>query len=306
MNFLCNLFNHSEIGQRSLEDVVGIFGHQLRALGHTCIWDTSNRGFLNTVRGEGLNIIVEGFTPGATEVVVNAHKQGARFIILATEEPTERGFNHGTQPEMVYRQKTFPDAAKYAEGIICLVPGKYVTDWYGQFAPTAWTELGYAPSLVRPNDTVPTHDFGFYGSLTRRRLTILRRLAKYANSSRAVRIVADFKTQVERDVAMREAKVVVQLRKFDRMGLVSSSRCNTALCLGRPVVAEPHDLSKPWDEIVSFTDTIEQFYDVCMFMRSTWRHARQQQFERFKTILSPDNCVGQAFRKIGVFEAVAA
>lgn len=306
MRFLANMFNHSDVGQRSLEDVIGIFGHQLRALGHTAIWDTTNRGFLNTENGEGLNIVVEGFTPAAIEVMANAYVQGARFIILATEEPTDYGFNYGTQPEMVYRQKTFPAAAKYAEGIICLVPGQKVIDWYGQFAPTAWTELGYAPSLVRPNDTMPTHDFGFYGSLTRRRLSILRRLAKRANSLKAVRIVADFKTQVERDVAMREAKVVVQLRKFDKMGLVSSSRCNTALCLGRPVVAEPHDLSKPWDEIVKFTDTMEQFYDTCMFMKATWRHVREQQFEKFKTLLSPDNCVGQAFRKIGVFEAVAA
>lgn len=285
---------------------MGILGHQLRALGHTAIWDTTNRQFLNTKNGEGLNIVVEGFTPAAIEVMANAYAQGARFIILATEEPTPRGFNHGTQQEMVYRQKTFPDAAKYAEGIICLVPGKHVTDWYGQFAPTAWTELGYAPSLVRPNDTIPTHDFGFYGSLTRRRLTILRRLAKRANSLKAVRIVADFKTQVERDVAMREARVVVQLRKFESMGLVSSSRCNTALCLGRPVVAEPHNLSKPWDEIVSFTNSMEQFFDVCLFMRSTWRHVREQQFERFKTLLSPDNCVGRAFREIRVFEALAA
>ena len=166
--------------------------------------------------------------------------------------------------------------------------------------------MGYAPSLVRPNDTKPTHDFGFYGSLTRRRLSILKRLAKYANNPLAVRLVSDFKTQTERDTAMRQAKVVVQLRKFDRMGLVSSSRCNTALCLGRPVVAEPHDLSKPWDEIVTFTQPMEQFFSMCLFMRATWRSKHEAQMERFKTLLSPDNCVGQAFRKIGIFQAVAA
>lgn len=306
MRFLVNLYNHSDIGQRSLEDVIGIMGHQLRALGHQCDWDPTNHGFLNTLKGEGLNIVVEGFTQPAIDIIRDAHGQGARFIILATEEPTEYGFNQGTQPEMVFRQNTFPGAAKYADGIICLVPGKHVTDWYGQFARTAWTELGYAPSLIRPDDFTPTYDFGFYGSLTKRRLSILRRLAKRANSPSAVRIVADFKTQVERDRAMREAKVVVQLRKFDKMGLVSSSRCNTALCLGRPVVAEPHDLSKPWDEIVCFTQTMDQFYDVCLYMRSTWRNIHERQLERFKVALSPDNCVGRAFREIGVFQAVAA
>lgn len=295
------MFNHSEIGQRSLEDVIGIMGHQIRALGHEIVWDTKNDQFLNTVGGQGWNIVVEGFTPHSIGIMKQGYEAGARFIILATEEPTPKGFNHGTQFEMIKRQETFPDAAHWAEGIICLVPGDHVVNWYGQFCPAAYTELGFAPSLLRVTNKVPTYDFGFYGSVTKRRLRILKKLARHARlSENAVRIIGDFKSQMERDEIMRESKVIVQIRKFDEMGLVSSSRCNTALCLGRPVVAEPHLLSKPWDEIVRFTTTTEGFYDACLIARATWKGLHRSQFETFKEKLSPEKCVGAAFEKIGI------
>jgi hypothetical protein len=309
MRFLVNMFNHSELGQRSLEDVVGIFGHQVRALGHDIIWDQKNQKFYNTLGGQGINIVVEGFTESSIQVIANAHAQGCRFIILATEEPCEEpghvGFNQGTQREMVYRQKTFPEAAKFSDGIIHLVPGEHVTRWYGQFAPTSYTELGYAPTLERPDRTTPRYDYGFYGSVTKRRMKILRKLAKYAgygSMDRAVRIVPDFKEQIDRDRAMRDVRVVVQIRKFDEMGLVSSSRCNTALCLGRPVVAEPHLLSKPWDEIVTFAPTIEAFYNSALMARSAWRGIHADQMNKFKNKLPPAACAGAALAKLGVVE----
>lgn len=295
------MYNHSDIGQRSLEDVVGIWGHQLRALGHEIIWDQRNGQFLNTLANQGLNVVVEGFTDYAIQIMSDAYEKGARFIILATEEPSPKGFNQGTQPEMVKRQVTFPRAANYAEGIIHLVPGEHVTRWYGQFAPSAPCELGYAPSLIRAGDFEPTYEFGFYGSVTKRRLRILKRLARRCQlNEKAITLIADFKDQKERDRIMRKAKVIVQIRKFEDMGLVSSSRCNTALCLGRPVVAEPHLLSKPWDEIVTFANTLESFYDVCQITRSAWRGVWRGQMNAFMNKLSPEKCVGKAFHDIGI------
>jgi hypothetical protein len=293
------LENHSDMGQRSLEDVIGIMGHQLRALGHRAVWDINNRGAF-VPQESGINVIVEGFTPQLVEVLARCHAQGIRFLILATEEPTEKGFNHGTQPEMVRRQKVFPEAAKYCEGILHLVPGEHITRWYSQFAPAAYAELGYARTLVRGNDIKPDFEFGFYGSMTARRLRILKRLANATNSVNAVKLMTDFKTQAERDAAMRRAKVIVQVRKFEEMGLVSSSRCNTALCLGRPVVAEPHLLSKPWDEVVRFTESLEGFISTCLMVRAAWRGVWATQFERFKQKLTPEVCVGEPLRKIGL------
>lgn len=298
---------HNELGRRSLEDVAQIVGLQLRALGHEAYLDPRNlAGDLDrqvyTTRPDGINVLIEGFTPAWVGHIAKARSMGCRFMILATEEPTERGFNWGTQKEMVRRQETFPEAARLCEGILHLVPGEHVTRWYGQFAPAAQAELGYAPGLLRLDRTEPEFDFGFYGSLSPRRLRILKRLAQLSGKEKAVKIVADFKTGPERDAAMRRARVVVQIRKFDKMGLVSSSRCNTALMIGRPVVAEPHDaeLSRPWDEVIRFPQTMEGFYHNAVLARAAWRQVWNDQVEKFGRAFTPERCVGEPLRRIGL------
>lgn len=302
MQFLFWLGNHNEMGRRSLEDVIGIMGHQLLAIGHTPKWNQKDDQFLDG--NSGINVIVEGFTDWSIRAMAESYARGARFIILATEEPGPKGFNQGTQPEMVARQKMFPAAAKMCDGIIHLVPGEHVTRWYSQFAPAAYTELGYAPSLMRLANVEPDFDFGFYGSLTRRRMRILKRLANHINTRNAVKVMGDFKTQLERDADMRRARVIVQIRKFDEMGLVSSSRCNTALSIGRPVIAEPHLLSKPWDEIVKFSATLDGFFNDAILMRAAWKGVHAAQLARFKERLPPEACIGHALREIGIIEQV--
>ena len=315
MNFAVWLGNHSPEGQRSLEDVCGIWGHCARALGHEAVWDPSNNASPRFLKSHaGLNVIVEGFTPSVIALIAEHHAQGARFICLATEEPTETGgFNHSKPgTEMWLRQQIFPEAMKYFDGILHLVPGQHVTDWYSQWAPSAYTELGYAPSLIRKHDHgQPEYEFGFFGSLSKRRLKILRRLNHSFGIGferrKTIRIEATFPDQTKRDTIMREAKVILQIRKFDEMGLVSSSRCNTALCIGRPVIAEPHLLSHPWDEVVRFTPkydsedkTFQAFFDQALMMRSAWKGVHAAQMERFKAKMSPEICVGRALREIGL------
>lgn len=322
MNFNVWAANHAQIGQTTLEDVVGIFGHQLRALGHSVIWDRSNKFLIpaevgeNSIRyegkcvpaGRGYNILIEGFNESIAALIGQYHAQGARFLVLATEEPTEKGFNHGTQREMVMRQRDFHHVAPFIDGILALVPGKHVIDWYSQHAPTAYVELGHAPTLVRPEtQREPPYLFGFYGSLSPRRLKLIKKIQKtFETPARrsVVRVVYDFTSQAIRDRAMQEARVIVQLRKFEEMGLVSSSRCNTALCIGRPVVAEAHDLSKPWDEVVTFAQNEDDFLQKLTTASATWRHLHRGQFERFKERFTPEFCVGRALREIGLIEAV--
>lgn len=297
--FLFNLFNHNTLGQRSLEDPMGIIGHQLQALGHKVVWEPGNNRFL--MADSGINLIVEGFVPGSTDVLAQAHARGARFIFIATEEPTPKGFNHGYDVEMVKRQTEFPKAAKYCEGILYLVPGRHVHEWFNQWAPAAYVELGHAPTLVRPHDYVePVYDFGFFGSLSRRRLQILKRLARFIGTEKAIRIEATFPSQTIRDRIMRESRVILQLRKQDKMGLVSSTRCNTALCLGRPVLAEPHQASvdSPWDKVIKFSDSMESFYNDAVLMRAAWRGVHAAQFSKFRTTLTPQFCIGRALEEI--------
>jgi hypothetical protein len=304
MRFLYNTCNHSSLGQRSLEDIIGITGHLFRSLGHECLWNPRNDQFLD--KENGINIIIEGFTPPVVDLMRRAKAAGSRFLILATEEPTDKGFNHGTQKEMIWRQEIFPLAAEHCEGILHLVPGDHVTRWYSQWAPSAPAELGYAPTLMRDRGITPDHEFGFYGSMTRRRLAILKRLANATGLQNAVRIIADFKTQTERDEAMQHAKVIVQVRKFDAMGLVSSSRCNTALTIGRPVIAEPHDLAEPWSGIVRFADTLDGFIHLANVARLTWRGVYAEQLAKFKEKMSPEICLGRPLAQIGIINGPGA
>src|ERR1700739_2964930 len=105
--FLFHLWNHTKLGKSSLEDVIGIIGHQIRALGHTAIWDDKNdiredgSYELKHVfppgtpgvpeREQGFNIIVEGFTEATIKLIADAYSTGSRFICIATEEPTPKG-----------------------------------------------------------------------------------------------------------------------------------------------------------------------------------------------------------------------
>ena len=311
MIFLFHSFNHNAVGTRSLEDPIGIIGHQLRALGHTAIWDPKNvlgpGGEAKNIKfaiGPGqYNVMVEGFTPDMIPLLKNRREAGCRFLCVATEEPTPQGFNHGQQKEMIERQAIFPEAMRYFDGILHLLPGEAGNRWYSQFAPAAHCELGYAPTLVeRETNLNPPFDFGFFGSLSPRRYKLLDELAKRTGKRQAIKICATFPDQATRNRTMQEAKVILQVRRDDKMGLVSSSRCNTALRRGRPGVAEPHDeaLSHPWDEVVKFTRSKEEFMNTAMVTVAAWRGVHAGQFARFKEKLTPEYCIGRALREIGV------
>jgi hypothetical protein len=303
-----NVFNHNPTGIMSLEDIMEIISSQLIALGHTTAWDKTNQHMVS--RECGINILVEGFRENHIRIVSEMHQQGARFILLATEEPTEKGFNHGTQQEMIERQAIFPKIAPFIEGIIHLVPGEHVTRWYSQFAPSAYTELGWSPKIMRENAPIfatengvrrylpePDFDFGFYGSLTPRRQKLIKWIEK--KTGKPVQKMVDFGSRFDRDNAMRRARVILQIRKFDEMGLVSSSRCNTSLAIGRPVVAEPHDLCKPWDEVIRFSKTQQSFLDEALLVRGMWRGIYQSQLAKFKATFPPEVCIGRALEQLG-------
>ena len=276
----------------------------MRALGHQVSWDQKNVQIIK--QSDGYNVIVEGFTRGphgSIDKIASLHAQGARFLCLATEEPSDKGFNQGTQKEMVERQATFCEAMPFFDGILHLVPGQHVTNWYGQFCPTAQAELGFAQTLIRPyspNQETPQYNFGFFGSLSKRRLKILKTLAKRMGTEKAIRVVANFPSQDERDQIMRQARVVLQLRKFEDMGLVSSSRINTALCCGRPVIAEPHLLSDPWDKIAHFSKSLDDFYSEAIAMQAMWRGIHEGQFCRFRDMMTPMHCIGRPLQQIGI------
>lgn len=296
--FLFNLANHAEIGRRTLEDPVTTIQHQLRALGHrTGRFDAAFVADPNVV-----NVVVEGFFPEVIANMATARAKGARFLILATEEPTEKGFNHGIDPMMVRRQEAFSEAARYVDGILHLVPGEAVTRWYGQFAPAAHAELGYSPTLERRVGVPIDHDFGFFGAYTPRRKKIIERIARAPCAGRGttVRVVPNFPSGEERDREMSRCHVILQIRALDEMGLVSSSRCSTALHLGRAVVAEPHALSHPWDEVISFSRSVDSFISDAVAARRLSQIVYNGQIARFREKFSPRRCLGEPLERIGV------
>jgi hypothetical protein len=295
------LRNHSDLGQITLGDPCDILMGQLRALGHRA--QRSDK-ILSDVDGTGIiNVVFEGFTPSSVEGLAEAHRWGSRFMIIATERPAEGGFNGINWNEFKQRQDIFPEAARYAEAIWALIPG--TEEWYGRHAPTACVELGYAPGLVGRVPGSPDCEFAFHGNITQRRKDIFRRLARRFTGDRAGAITA-FAEPARRDETISRGKVVVQVRAYEEMGSVSSSRCCTALHLGRPVVAEPHELSRPWDEVIHFSKSLDAFYDDVVVKRIAWRSEWERQFERFKTRFSPERCVGQAIRQTFGFRAIAA
>lgn len=298
MYFLFNRGNHHVESRDTVLDIVAVFLHMARALGHDGAM--SDVDFISGP--DSVNVLFEGFTEDNLPMLEEETKRGARFLFIATEEPTPKGFNHGLDNLMVERQRVFPMAAKYAVGILNLVPG--TESWYGQHAPAAHMELGHAPGLCRFTNVEPTYEFGFYGGGMyegSRRVKVLKKLARHTWKPNAVKAIANYSaTLEERDAKMQQAKVIVQVRLSEQMGLVSNSRCNTALHLGRPVIAEPHTISHPWDEVIRFAPSLDAFYYEASAMCGMWRAAHAAQFEKFKRIMTPQFCLGEPLRKIGL------
>lgn len=299
MIFRFNVFNHCDDGRRCIEDLTTIMSAQLMALGHDA--RSSDDGFMT---GDDLiNVLYESFADeGTIPTIAAAHADGARFLYIATEEPTDAGcFNGRLDNAMDARMAAFPEAAHYAEGILHLTPGVKVTDWYSRHAPSAYAEIGYASSLVHENsgDEVPRYTFGFYGQMTPRREWIFGRLADISGYE-VVSLPFITYSSAERDAAMRDVRVILQVRAHDSMPIVSSSRCATALHLGRPVVGEPHGAPGPWGGIVHLSSTLDDFYNDAMIASAEWQEMHVNQLARFAATLTPEVCLGEPLHRIGI------
>lgn len=296
MRFNFSTFNHCRQGKIILEDVTRIMGEQLVALGHGVSWD-DEKFYVDAV-----NFVVESFAddPQTIREIAKASGLGCKIVCIATEEPTLRGFNLGLDPAMIDRQNAFPEAARHFAGILTLIPGEQVRSWYAQHAPTAYVELGYScPTASDEYDYEPPCHFGFYGRLTRRRQLVISTLE--VRSEKSVILVHSLDMPMrERNAIMRNARVILQIKANEHDRLVSNSRCASALLLGRPVVAEPHEYDAPWRDIIHFSRTEESFYDDAMAAAADWRSLHRAQVGRFKLRLPPEVCIGAPLREIGI------
>lgn len=304
MKFVFSDFNHCPTGRAAIQDIIWILGHQMRALGHEVRWPTSADPW--PVSGAEfadppwINVLLETFADeGTIPVIAAARARGCRFLYIATELPTERGFNGEFEPGMVRRQEAFPEAARFCDGILHLVPGADVTEWYGRYAPAAYAELGWAPGLAVSDrlEIEPSVDFGFFGQLTWRRREILGELRRMGS----VLVEGSLSLpRAERDAHMRACRVIVQIYRNPGWDYPSSTRCVTSLCLGRPVIAEPHGRSAPWSEVVPFATSRENFLKQACDVASLWRVEHAVQMDNLRRVLPPERCLEPALRAVGM------
>lgn len=300
--FNFNTFNHCPQGRIIVQDITRTMGCQMEALGHKV---THCDGFISG--NLGINVLLESFADPADTLpkIQEAHHFGCRFIYVATEEPSPTGFNHGLDPAMIDRQNIYSEAMRYSLGTLHLIPGQHVTDWYKLHGPAAYAELGWSPGLVDPVQFVhggPDYDIGFFGKMTWRRGQILDKLRAMGLS------VLVFDTldvpQQKRDIIMRTCKVIVGIRGNEEWTTVSSTRCVAALAMGRPIIMEPHPTPDPWDKIVHFAPSMDMFYDdvrlACRISADARRQMRGVQLHRFRELLTPERCIGNALREIGI------
>lgn len=288
--FAFNTFNITGLGRLAMQDILSNFGRQMEALGHECFW--SDDGF--AAGPDTYCVLTEGFFDNHIETMRQAYEQGVKFIIIATEAPGLTGFNAGLTDELVVRQRTFGNAARYAHAIWHTLPD--AGPWYSQFKiPTAHLEIGYSPNSVRhpENPAGLDHDYGFFGSLTERRNKMLHAFARSTVDGHRARVrYVNFDSVQNRDAAMMRCRVVLQIGAHDKMNVLSTSRCATSLHIGRPIIAERHKNPGVWADIVELVHT-DVFILRAAKMHARWEAAHAEQMERFKALLPPEKCIGR-------------
>lgn len=299
MLFVFHDWNHCPQGQIAIADIIAIMAAQMEALGHQVVLpsDQNNRG--HAPGPDVRNVLLEAFTDEDTiERIAADHARGCRFVYVATEEPSPQGFNKGNAYGMIDRQRVFPEAARYCDAILHLVPGQHVTDWYRQFAPAAYAELGHAPGLVRWDESArPDYDFGFFGQTTPRREEIFARLREVGSLLTEYRLELP---RAERDALMRRARVIVTVRAQDNVDYVSSTRVVSSLCMGRPVLAEHHPNPGPWAQVVPVCGDLDDFLETAVGMGADWEYAHAVQYEDLRRVMTPERCLGDALRAVGL------
>lgn len=291
--FQFTTLNLTGLGRLGMGDIISNIAEQMRALGHEVIWNDD--GF--AIGDDVYVLIFESFFSVHIDALRQAHAEGAKIIIIATEKPGELGFNSGLTEELIVRQKNFAEATKYACAIWVTIP-EWIP-WYCKFRlPTAEVALGYAPGLVRsPEVGEIDHDFGFFGSMTPRRIKVLERLAREkVGDRRALVRYVQFESAEARDMQMARCKVIVQISHHEKMQILSGSRCCTALHIGRPVFAEHHAECGPWKDIIEFAHP-DVFAQKAIQMLPRWREAFAEQFAKFKEIMPPEKCVGRTIKE---------
>lgn len=284
MHFRFFLGNHTELGRKSLEDVIHALGAQILDLGHTA--DRSD----TAVRLDAVNVVCEGFTETESDRILEMRRQGYHIILVCTEGILNNSLNNFQTEDYRIRYRELIRIAPKVDALWCLVPGTAAV-LRDLNLHAVDVELGYSPRRRRDLVWDPQYDFGFFGSVTRYRGTTMQEFGRRGHS---VYVMRNFAPPDERDRAIANCKVVLHIKATKNWKIVSSSRCSTALHIGRPVISQPIASKSIWKEIVRFSMTQESFFDDAIRLMRNWRANWHRQVDAYQRLLSADKCLGPA------------
>ena len=185
------------------------------------------------------------FSEGVSEVMRHPDRlhemarAGYGLIALVTEEPTlvtGEGlvWNYMTTGTWERRAELFVQIAPALTAAWCYVPGAAAV-LRRVVKNSSAVDLAWGQRFNRPRPSqVPRFDFCFFGGMTPRREQLLGEIAKRYK----VDVIPHSTTLAKRDERIPHSKIVLDIKQYHWWDLVSSVRYVTALCCGRPVVAE--------------------------------------------------------------------
>ena len=266
-------------------DQVDDMRDQIEVLGHEF---TVSRG--EWIEPPSFNLFCEGVSDASADRVAALGQAGYQLIVLVTEKPTLV-----THEGLIWNYHTGSVAWNDRAEIFVATAPNFISAWC--YAPRAAAKVRrFIPNAVdidvawgkrflvaKPHEK-PRYDFGFFGGLTPRRERVLNHIAKRGHS---VDVIPHSTPLAVRDSRVANSKVVIEPKQYHWWDLASPIRYMTALCHGRPVVAEARsrEAQGRWAKVVSFAPE-HAFYETAAAALGHWQELHRRQTAAFKMLPS--------------------
>lgn len=291
-------FNHGPLQRTGLDDSTFAIAGQLKDLGHAVILDDHR-----TYQAPLVNIMFEGFSGEAINLVKMSKDAGARIVIVLDALPTDKGFEgHDANFLRGSRMEGFTELAPIVDAIWCTAPA--AVDWASELNPkTALISLGWSENFARElrpaieAAAAPTADFSFFGEMTPYRRNTIMEMRKTRRVLVPKKTILDpnYLTFADRNAMVLASRAVLCLQAFPGQMHFSQSRALAALMLGRPVAVQSQgDLPSFWSGIARHAEA--QSTDVLL---SDWEIMRDVQRATLKRDLTPEFCLGDGLKMLG-------
>lgn len=243
-----------------------------------------------SVESEAINIFWENFLPG---VGAQIKATGVRYGIIATEIPDGHAFNWRTEPQWINRYQAFSEVANGADFIWTMVES--TVQYYSQFCPTAFVELGFSERLIPPYIlTKPEIDFSFFGLKTPYRLKVVDELRKYAR----VEWPEKFLTAEEVSVLISKTKVGLNFKQSEVWPIPSPTRLGRLMMAKRDVASERTKVATRQGELIGFAPLGQSFSEFALSrLNSDWKDRAENVFENYRALMSMRDIMESALER---------